>query len=99
MSECGALRIQKFLIDGVVKIKVMRSYAIPKLRGIFFTEKHYCFSCSSAQIVCFFYAVDEEIMHVFVLVVKLDELIGRVGGKVECEAPGEGWGVCVAGDG
>lgn len=87
MSQVDSLRIQQLLVDGIVQRKVVVLHSIPKLCAVLFAQKHDCLSCSCSEVVRLLDTMNEQIMHMLVVIVELNELFGREVREVQCEAP------------
>jgi hypothetical protein len=90
VAQVDALRVQEFLVYGVVEGEVVGLDALPELRAVGLAEEHYCFACACAEVIRLFDALYKQIMDLLVLVVELNELFDREAGEVDCEAPWEG---------
>jgi hypothetical protein len=51
MPECGALWIEKFLVDRMEEAEVVLFYRFPQLSRIFLAKEHYSLAGPSAKIV------------------------------------------------
>lgn len=72
MPQVDALRVEEFLVDGVVQPKVVFLDSLPKLRAVFLAQKHDSLPRARPQVVCLFHALNKQVMEVFAIIIKLD---------------------------
>ena len=65
----------------------MLPHSIPQLRTVLLTKEHNSLASSCSQIVRLFDAMNEEVMQVFVFVIKMNKLLCRVVREVHCKSP------------
>lgn len=78
MSQRGSLGIQQLLVDRIIEREIVLLDRIPELRAVLLAQEHDCLPSTGTQVVGFFNAVPEEIMHHLVLHIEPDELFCRV---------------------
>lgn len=78
MSQRGSLGVQELLIDSVIEREIVLLDRIPELCAILLAQEHDCLPSTGTQVVGFFNAVSEEIVHYLVLHIEPDELFCRI---------------------